>query len=83
MKRRKIGKTLVLILYLIFISNFYVTYKLYCLFYLLYLLILRSIPILAIDISKLLPPYDKNGKVTPVTSFMWENIWGCFFMGDE
>ena len=31
---------------------------------------LSSIPILAIDINKELPPYDKNGRVTPVTGII-------------
>lgn len=38
-----------------------------CKNYLVYLEILRITPILHKVISKLEPPYDKNGRVTPVT----------------
>ena len=36
-------------------------------YYLLYFDMFRSIPILDNDTSRLEPPYDRNGSVTPVT----------------
>ena len=49
------------IIFLLFVVYYYNT------FYLFWLLIFNKIPILHIVINRLLPPYDRKGRVTPVT----------------
>ena len=55
-----------LITYNVLLLNFLTVYY-YNTFYLFWLLIFNKIPILHIVINRLLPPYDRKGRVTPVT----------------
>ncbi len=43
----------------------------------------KIIPMLAREIKRLLPPYDRNGNVTPLTSFLVNKNDGCKFFGKQ